>query len=188
MQCNHTQFYNHMELKNINELFTSTGKVNSAILRRDWFKDTSLFKYIMDNSTELNVFGDDVEIGHRIWFIKENMSVGSCPICGKATRIAHKVVDGKMARICKKCGANLDVVAKKVAKDAPKTTTKKTTTTKTTEKVESKTEASKAEKSVETKVAPKTATKKTTSTTDAKKPATEKKTTTKSTTKKVESK
>ena len=110
-----------------------------------------------------------------------------CPICGKATRIAHKEVDGKMARICKKCGANLDVVAKKVAKDAPKTTTKKTTT-KTTEKVESKTEASKAEKSVETKVAPKTATKKTTSTTDAKKPATEKKTTTKSTTKKVESK
>ena len=110
-----------------------------------------------------------------------------CPICGKATRIAHKEVDGKMARICKKCGANLDVVAKKVTKDAPKTTTKKTTT-KTTEKVESKTEASKAEKSVETKVAPKTATKKTTSTTDAKKPATEKKTTTKSTTKKVESK
>ena len=111
-----------------------------------------------------------------------------CPVCGKATRITHKEVDGKMARICKKCGANLDVVAKKVAKDAPKTTTKKTTTTKTTEKVESKTEASKAEKSVETKVAPKTATKKTTSTTDAKKPATEKKTTTKSTTKKVESK
>ena len=110
-----------------------------------------------------------------------------CPVCGKATRIAHKEVDGKMARICKKCGANLDVVAKKVAKDAPKTTTK-TATTKTTEKVESKTEASKAEKSVETKVAPKTATKKTTSTTDAKKPATEKKTTTKSTTKKVESK
>ena len=110
-----------------------------------------------------------------------------CPVCGKATRIAHKEVDGKMARICKKCGANLDVVAKKVSKDAPKTTTK-TATTKTTEKVESKTEASKAEKSVETKVAPKTATKKTTSTTDAKKPATEKKTTTKSTTKKVESK
>ena len=110
-----------------------------------------------------------------------------CPVCGKATRIAHKEIDGKMARICKKCGANLDVVAKKVAKDAPKTTTK-TATTKTTEKVESKTEASKAEKSVETKVAPKTATKKTTSTTDAKKPATEKKTTTKSTTKKVESK
>lgn len=107
-----------------------------------------------------------------------------CPICGKATRIAHKEVDGKMARICKKCGANLDVVAKKVAKDASKTTTKKATTTKATDaKVETKKEASKTEKSVETKVAPK----KTTSTTKTTKPATEKKTTTK-TTKKVESK
>ena len=109
-----------------------------------------------------------------------------CPICGKATRIAHKEVDGKMARICKKCGANLDVVAKKVAKDASKTTTKKATTTKTTDaKVETKKEASKTEKSVETKVAPKKTTSTATKTT---KPATEKKTTTKSTTKKVESK
>ena len=107
-----------------------------------------------------------------------------CPICGKATRIAHKEVDGKMARICKKCGANLDVVAKKVAKDASKTTTKATTTKTTDAKVETKKEASKTEKSVETKVAPK----KTTSTAKTTKPATEKKTTTKSTTKKVESK
>ena len=108
-----------------------------------------------------------------------------CPICGKATRIAHKEVDGKMARICKKCGANLDVVAKKVAKDASKTTTKATTTKTTDAKVETKKEASKTEKSVETKVAPKKTTSTATKTT---KPATEKKTTTKSTTKKVESK
>lgn len=108
-----------------------------------------------------------------------------CPICGKATRIAHKEVDGKMARICKKCGANLDVVAKKVSKDASKTTTKATTTKTTDAKVETKKEASKTEKSVETKVAPKKTTSTATKTT---KPATEKKTTTKSTTKKVESK
>ena len=30
-----------------------------------------------------------------------------CPKCGKATRVAHKVADGKKARICKKCGAEL---------------------------------------------------------------------------------
>ena len=28
-----------------------------------------------------------------------------CPKCGKATRIAMKVEDGKKVRICKKCGA-----------------------------------------------------------------------------------
>ena len=30
-----------------------------------------------------------------------------CPKCGKATRVAMKVEDGKKARICKKCGAEL---------------------------------------------------------------------------------
>ena len=29
------------------------------------------------------------------------------PKCGKPTRIAHKITDGKKARICKKCGAEL---------------------------------------------------------------------------------
>ncbi len=28
-----------------------------------------------------------------------------CPKCGKATRVGHKVTDGKKARVCKKCGA-----------------------------------------------------------------------------------
>ena len=27
-----------------------------------------------------------------------------CPKCGKQTRVAHKIVDGKKVRICKKCG------------------------------------------------------------------------------------
>lgn len=40
-----------------------------------------------------------------------------CPACGKATRVAHAVVDGKKVRVCKKCEASLDVAkAKKVAK------------------------------------------------------------------------
>ena len=30
-----------------------------------------------------------------------------CPKCGKATRVAHKLVDGKKVRVCKKCGAEL---------------------------------------------------------------------------------
>ncbi|MBE5741652.1 MAG: 50S ribosomal protein L24 [Clostridiales bacterium] len=42
-----------------------------------------------------------------------------CPVCKKATRVAHNVVDGKNARICKKCGATLDV-AKKTAKSSKK--------------------------------------------------------------------
>ena len=30
-----------------------------------------------------------------------------CPKCGKGTRVAHKIVDGKKVRVCKKCGAEL---------------------------------------------------------------------------------
>ena len=30
-----------------------------------------------------------------------------CPKCGKGTRVAHKISDGKKARVCKKCGAEI---------------------------------------------------------------------------------
>ncbi len=30
-----------------------------------------------------------------------------CPKCSKATRVGHKMEDGKKVRICKKCGAEL---------------------------------------------------------------------------------
>lgn len=41
-----------------------------------------------------------------------------CPVCKKATRVAHTEVDGKMVRVCKKCGAVLDT--KKAVKSAKK--------------------------------------------------------------------
>ena len=30
-----------------------------------------------------------------------------CPKCGKATRVGHKIADGKKVRVCKKCGAEI---------------------------------------------------------------------------------
>ena len=82
-----------------------------------------------------------------------------CPVCGKATRVAHAEEDGKKIRVCKKCGKSLDVKAKvekktrksakatavseeatevAVKETAPKkrTTTRKTTTKKTEESSE----------------------------------------------------
>lgn len=51
-----------------------------------------------------------------------------CSACKKATRVAYKIVDGKKTRVCRKCGASLDVEAKKAEeKPAKKTTTRKTT-------------------------------------------------------------
>ena len=45
-----------------------------------------------------------------------------CPTCGKATRIAHKTVDGKSVRVCKNSGC--DAVIDKVASE-PKKASKK---------------------------------------------------------------
>ena len=66
-----------------------------------------------------------------------------CPTCGKATRVAYTEVEGKKIRVCKKCGASLDVKAE--AKKAVKKSTKadgakKTTTKKTTAKKADKAE------------------------------------------------
>lgn len=47
-----------------------------------------------------------------------------CPVCGKPTRIAHKIVDGKSVRVCKNSGCEA-IIDKKVASE-PKKTSKKT--------------------------------------------------------------
>ena len=42
-----------------------------------------------------------------------------CDKCGKATRVAHSIVDGKKVRVCKKCGASLDKAYTKKSKSKP---------------------------------------------------------------------
>ena len=45
-----------------------------------------------------------------------------CPVCGKATRVAHAEIDGKKVRVCKKCKASLDkAFVKQTKKEAKKT-------------------------------------------------------------------
>ena len=43
-----------------------------------------------------------------------------CPVCNKATKVAHKEVEGKNTRICKKCNASLDSVKVKEKKTTKK--------------------------------------------------------------------
>lgn len=47
-----------------------------------------------------------------------------CPVCQKATRVAHGEVEGKNVRICKKCGASLEVAKSKKATKSTKTSKK----------------------------------------------------------------
>ena len=74
-----------------------------------------------------------------------------CGQCGKATRVSHKVVDGKNVRICKKCGASLDKEFAKTVKKEAKKAEKAVKTVKKDEKAvetANKEESPKAEKVV----------------------------------------
>ena len=59
-----------------------------------------------------------------------------CPVCNKATRVAHNVIDDKKVRVCKKCGASLDGKFEKASKKVEEPAPKKTTRKKKTEAVE----------------------------------------------------
>ena len=48
-----------------------------------------------------------------------------CPVCAKATRVGHAIVDGKKVRVCKKCGQSLDAAVKVEVAEAPKKTVRK---------------------------------------------------------------
>lgn len=68
-----------------------------------------------------------------------------CPVCGKATRVAHNEIDGKKVRTCKKCAASLDKeFVKATKKEAKKNVAKaeeKTAEQKSTKKTTAKAEA-----------------------------------------------
>lgn len=124
-----------------------------------------------------------------------------CGVCGKATRVAHREIDGKKVRVCKKCSASLDKEyvkqtkkdAKKVVKADSKDSTKKTkteakpSTTKTTKSASTTTKASasKVVKSTKTATSEEKVEKKASTTKSAKTSGT-KSTTQKSNTKKSE--
>lgn len=92
-----------------------------------------------------------------------------CPHCQKATRVAHKEVDGKTVRICKKCDQVLDAKFVKPKKD--KKVEAKKSTKKAEAKVEEKAEVKATAKKTTTK---KAIAKKETKTEDAKKTTTKK--------------
>lgn len=68
-----------------------------------------------------------------------------CPVCGKATRVAHKEIEGKKARTCKKCAASLDKefvkATKKEAKKNIAAAKAEDATQKSTKQTSDKTEA-----------------------------------------------
>lgn len=84
-----------------------------------------------------------------------------CSTCDKATRIAHKELNGKKVRICKKCGASLDKEFVKAVKKENKKTEQKVEAKVKETKTQEKSTVSKprATKSADNKIVNKTTTK-----------------------------
>ncbi len=99
-----------------------------------------------------------------------------CPACGKATRVAHKIIDGEKARVCKKCGASLDKDMQKQVKKDVKAETKaaKAETAKTTAKTAKAETVKSTAKAEAVKKETATTEKKSKASTTAKKPAAKK--------------
>ena len=102
-----------------------------------------------------------------------------CPSCGKATRVAHSVVDGKKVRVCKKCGASLDKEFVKEVKKASKDKSPKPEPAVKAEKPTKKTTKTSKKEVAKKEVAKKETTKKTTAKKAEKKEEEVKKTSTK---------
>lgn len=86
-----------------------------------------------------------------------------CPVCKKATRVSHSVQGDTKSRICKKCGASLDVAKAKKATKKVESSAKKAQKAEKTEAEESKkaTKTASKKKVQKSESAESTATKKT---------------------------
>lgn len=98
-----------------------TGKVLSAAPKDNKVKVDGI--NIQKKSRKARSANETSQIVSQVGAIDASNVMVVCPACNKATRVSYKTVDGKKIRVCKKCGATLDVTAE--AKKATKKTTKK---------------------------------------------------------------
>lgn len=66
----------------LESLLTSKGRLNSAIMRRDWFTNTPIYRNVLSDTKYLDVF-DGMTFADRFSILHENTPVGHCRICGE---------------------------------------------------------------------------------------------------------
>ena len=120
-----------------------TSKVLSANPKKNTLKVDGV--NVQKKSKKARSANETSQIVSQVGPIDASNVLVVCPACNKGTRVAYKIVDGKKFRVCKKCGASLDVTteakkaAKKATKDAPAKTDapkKRATRAKKTDKAE----------------------------------------------------
>ena len=104
-----------------------TGKVISADPKANKVKVDGV--NVQKKSQKARRANETSQIVSQVGAVDASNVMVVCPVCNKATRVAHKEIDGKKVRICKKCGASLDTApeAKKAVKKAKAETAEKET-------------------------------------------------------------
>jgi hypothetical protein len=87
-----------IKLKNSGNIFTQTGKVNSAVLRRDWFIKSPIHKEIVEVT---NFLDPNSSISERIYCIQNNLSERYKCVCGKIQKFIS--VNQGYIKTCHKC-------------------------------------------------------------------------------------
>lgn len=84
--------YNTLE-----SILTSSGKLNTAIIRRDFFEKLDIFQKIHEDTKELDEF-ENVSFKDRVAYLRDGMKIEKCPFCGKDyINFEHSQ---KMYRLC----------------------------------------------------------------------------------------
>lgn len=73
--------YYNRKYNSLKSLSTSKGDLNSAILRRSWFKQLDIYDYIIENTRCLDKF--DVKFNDRFSFLVDGIKIEKCRTCGK---------------------------------------------------------------------------------------------------------
>jgi large subunit ribosomal protein L24 len=94
------------------------------------------------NVSKRHLKGDGRTRASEILTIEKPMAVSKvilvCPLCGKTTRVGLKREDGKVSRICKKCGKVIEPKKEEKVEVEKKETKKKSTAVKKTTKTNKK--------------------------------------------------
>lgn len=93
---NNISFYNH-KYNTVESLLTRNGNVNSAILRREWFKELDICTKIKEMTRDFDIF-DKFTFTDRILVIVNNIEIKTCKICGEKYVFIKK--SNHMYRIC----------------------------------------------------------------------------------------
>ena len=93
---NNISFYNH-KYNTIKSLLTKNGNINSAILRRDWFKKLDIYKEIKIKTKQFDIF-KDFSFTDRILVLINNIEIKTCKVCGEKYVFIKK--SNHMYRIC----------------------------------------------------------------------------------------